>query len=194
MNLANKLTMSRIVMTIFIIILLLFPFYEIGFNFPKYTVDGNIVIDLKILIAGILFIIASLTDFLDGYIARKYNMISDTGKILDAIADKILVNSTLIIFASIGMIAPVIPVVVVLRDVVVDAIKMMAAKRGEAVAAIKSGKLKTACLMFGIVLTYFYNLPFALWNLQVSEYLLLIATMLSLFSMYQYYEKYKIKK
>jgi len=191
MNLANKLTVSRILLTVVIIILLLFPFYEIGFTFPKYTIDGNIVVDLKYLIAGLLFIIASITDFLDGHIARKHNMITDTGKVLDAIADKILVNSSLIIFAAVGMIAPVIPVVIVLRDVVVDSIKMMAAKKGEAVAAIKSGKLKTACLMIGITLTYFYNLPFELWNLQISDYLLIIATILSLFSMYQYYDKYK---
>lgn len=190
MNLANKLTVSRIVMTLIIVALLLFPFHQIGISFPKYIIDDVAVVDLKYIIAGIIFVIASFTDFLDGYIARKYNMISDTGKVLDAIGDKILTNSVLIILASTGFIAPIIPVVIVMRDIVVDSIKMIAAKNGEAVAAIKSGKLKTACLMVGITLTFFYNLPFEIYNLQVADYLLVIATILSLFSMYQYYEKY----
>ena len=117
MNLANKLTVSRIIMTILIIVLLLFPFYEIGINFPKYTIDGDIVVDLKFLIAGVLFIIASLTDFLDGYIARKYKMVTDTGKVLDAIGDKILVNSTLIIFAFVGMIDLILSFLIVLNNI-----------------------------------------------------------------------------
>lgn len=190
MNLANKLTISRIVMTLVIVVLLLFPFHEIGFTFPKYVIEDVTVVDLKYIIAGIIFIIAAFTDFLDGYIARKYDMITDTGKVLDAIGDKILTNSVLIIFAATGFIAPIIPVVLVMRDIVVDSIKMMAAKKGEAVAAIGSGKIKTAFLMVGIALTFFYNLPFELYNLQVADYLLVIATILSLFSMYQYYEKY----
>ena len=191
MNLANKLTMFRIFLTLCIVALLLFPFYEIGYAFPKYVIENVVEIDFRYIIAGILFIIASLTDFLDGYVARKFNMITDLGKVLDAIADKILVNSVLIILAATGFIAPIIPVILVMRDTFVDTIKMMAAKKGEAVAAIKSGKIKTACLMIGISLTFFYNLPFEIYGYQVSDYLLIIATILSLFSMYQYYEKYK---
>ena len=158
MNLPTKLTVSRICLSFVVIFLLLFPFHSVGIEFPQYTVSG-ILIDLKFIIAGIVFIIASITDFLDGYIARKYDLITDLGKMLDAIADKLLVNSVLIIFTGLGYINPIIPVVIVTRDTVVNAIKMEAAAKGKVVAAIKSGKVKTSCLMIGLVLLFFYNLP-----------------------------------
>jgi len=187
MNLPNKLTIFRIFLTFVIIFILLFPFYNLNINFPKYTVDGTILIDSKYIIAGILFIIASVTDFLDGYIARKYNLITDEGKLMDAIADKILVNSVIIILSAHGFIHPIIPVVVIIRDVIVDSIKMLAAAKGKVVAAIKSGKWKTATLMVGTVLTLFYNLPFELWNIHVSDVLLIIATVLSVVSAVRYF-------
>ena len=87
MNLPNKITVARLFLTVVIIALLAIPFDFFGFNFPKYDVNG-VVVELNYLIAGVIFVIASLTDFLDGYIARKYNLVTDTGKILDAIADK----------------------------------------------------------------------------------------------------------
>ena len=162
MNLPNKLTMARIFISIIIIAILLFPFDSMGITTTKFFINESLVVDIKYLIAGVLFIIGSLTDFLDGYIARKYNLITDFGKLIDAIADKMLVNSVLIILASTGTINAIIPVVVILRDTVVNSIKMLAASKGKVVAAIKSGKLKTACLMTGITLTLFYNLPFEL--------------------------------
>ena len=191
MNLPNKLTISRIVMSILIIIILLGGNYIsslFGFEIPKLYINESIVVDSKYLIAGVLFIIASLTDFLDGYIARKYNLVTDFGKLVDAIADKVLVNSVLIILAAQGMIHPIIPVVIVIRDSVVNSIKMLAVSKGKVVAAIKSGKLKTACLMVGIALTLFNNLPFELWNISVGKVLLFIATILSIISGVQYYE------
>lgn len=187
MNLPNKLTMARIFISIIIIAILLFPFDSMGITTTKFFINESLVVDIKYLVAGVLFIIGSLTDFLDGYIARKYNLITDFGKLIDAIADKMLVNSVLIILASTGTINAIIPVVVILRDTVVNSIKMLAASKGKVVAAIKSGKLKTACLMTGITLTLFYNLPFELWNLQVANILLLIATVLSIYSGVQYY-------
>ena len=158
-----------------------------GIDIPKLFINEKIVIDLKYIISGFLFIIASLTDFLDGYIARKYNLVTDFGKLVDAIADKILVNSVLIILAAQGFIHPIIPVIIIIRDSVVNSIKMLAASQGKVVAAIKSGKIKTACLMVGIVLTLFYNLPFELWNISVAKVLLFIATILSITSGIQYF-------
>ena len=187
MNLPNKLTMSRIFMAFIIIIILLFPFDAAGIEIPVIFVNESMVINVKYLIAGVLFIIASLTDFLDGYIARKYNLITDFGKLIDAIADKVLVNSVLIILCASGFIHPIIAVVVIVRDSIVNSIKMLAASKGEVVAAIKSGKWKTACLMVGIILTLFYNLPFELWNLKVSDFLLIVAAVLSIISGVQYY-------
>ena len=187
MNLPNKLTITRIIMSIVIIILLLFPFQMAGIEFPQLFINEKLVVDSKYLIAGILFILASITDFLDGFIARKYNLITDFGKLLDAIADKVLVNSVLIILASQGFIHPIIPVVIIVRDSIVNSIKMLAASKGKVVAAIKSGKIKTACLMVGISLTLFYNLPFELFNLRISAFLLFVAAVMSIISGIQYY-------
>ncbi len=187
MNKANKITMSRIVMSLIIIILLLFPFDQVGLEFPNYIVNGNIVVNLKYIVAGVLFVIASLTDFLDGYTARKYNMITDFGKMMDAISDKLLTNSVLIILACDGRISTVVAVVIVTRDIVVDSIKMVIGNKGAAVAAIKIAKVKTATLMIGLVLTFFYNLPFELIPLRVSDFLLALAAILSVVSGVKYY-------
>ena len=187
MNLANKITISRIVISIVIMILLLFPFEGLGLELPTYLVNGNIYIELKYIIAGVLFIIGSLTDFFDGRIARKYNMVTDFGKMVDAISDKMLTNSLLVILASNGMISPVIAVVFIVRDIAVDTIKMIVGNKGKAVAAIGVAKWKTATLMVGLTLTLFYNLPFELIGVRVSDCLLIISAVLSLISGFKYY-------
>ena len=187
MNLPNKLSMIRIILSVIIITLLVFPFQTAGIDLPQLFVNEKIVINIKYLIAGVLFIIASLTDFLDGYIARKYDMVTDFGKLIDAIADKMLVNSVLIILSASGFIHPIIPIIIVLRDTLVNTIKMIAASKGRVVSAIKSGKLKTICLMLGVSLTLFYNMPFELYNLRIADFLLFIATVMSLVSGIQYY-------
>lgn len=187
MNKANKITMSRIVMSVIIIILLLFPFDQVGFEFPTYLIRGNVLVDLKYIIVGVLFVIASLTDFFDGYIARKYNLVTDFGKMMDAISDKLLTNSVLIILACSGKVSTIVAVVIIVRDIVVDSIKMVIGNKGAAVAAIGIAKAKTATLMVGIVLTLFYNLPFELFNLRVSDFLLAVAAILSVISACKYY-------
>jgi len=187
MNLPTKLTVLRLILSGVVIVLLSFPFYAVGIGFPKYIV-GGITVELQYIVAGIIFIVASLTDFLDGYIARKNNLVTDTGKMLDAIADKVLVNSVLIILAAQGFIHEIVPVIIVLRDIVVNAIKMEAAGKGKVVAAIKSGKVKTAFLMVGTTLTFFYNLPFELINLKVSDLLLYISCIMSIISAIEYYK------
>lgn len=186
MNTPTKLTVSRLILSLVIIFILLFPWSMINVMIPQVLVSG-ITVDIRYPIAGVLFIIASLTDFLDGYLARKNNQITNTGKMLDAIADKVLVDSVLIILACQGFVNAIVPVVIVLRDIVVDAIKMEAASKGKVVAAIKSGKIKTASLMVGTVLMLFYNLPFELVNVHVDIFLLYFATIMSIFSMYEYY-------
>lgn len=186
MNLPNKLTMFRIFLTFVIVFILLFPFYTVGIEFPKYLVS-EIVVDSRYIISGILFIIASITDFLDGYIARKYNLITDFGKMIDAIADKILVNSVLIVLSSEGFISPLIPVIIIVRDSITNSIKMIVGNKGKVVAAIQSGRIKTACMLVGLVLMLFYNLPFELYNLKVADFLIVLATVLSVISGVQYY-------
>lgn len=187
MNKANKITITRIIMSMIIILLLLFPFDEVGLEFPTYLVGGKVLVDLKYIIVGILFIIASLTDFLDGYVARKYNLVTDFGKMIDAISDKLLTNSVLIILACNGKISTIVAVVIVMRDIVVDSIKMVIGNQGAAVAAIGLAKVKTATLMIGIILTLFSNLPFELISLRISDFLLAIAAVLSIISAAKYY-------
>lgn len=187
MNLPTKLTVLRIFLTVVVIVIMVFPFYTVGIEWPKFVIMG-IGVRCQYLVAGLIFIIASVTDFFDGYLARKNNQITDTGKMLDAIADKILVNSVLIIFAAQGFINVIIPVIIVLRDIFVDAIKMEAASKGKVVAAIKSGKIKTASLMIGLVLTFIYNLPFEAWNIRVSDFMLYFASIMSILSAIEYYK------
>lgn len=190
MNLANKITLSRIAIAILIIIILLFPIHSLGFSSIKLFINESIVVDLKYIIAGVLFIIGALTDTIDGYVARKYNQVTDNGKILDAIADKILVNSVLIILSAQGLIHPLIPIIIISRDTIVNTIKMVAGVQEGAVGAIKSGKLKTLFMMAGITLTLFNNLPFELLGLKVSNLILIIATLLSIYSAIQYFNIY----
>lgn len=187
MNKANKITISRIIMSVIILILLLVPFEQFNIEFPVWTVGKRVLLDSKYVIAGVLFIIASLTDFLDGYIARKYSMVTDFGKMIDAISDKLLTNTVLVVLACNQLISPVIAVVIIARDIVVDSIKMLIGNKGKAVAAIPIAKVKTAILMVGLTLTFFSNLPFELIPIRVSDYLLIIAAVLSVVSGAKYY-------
>ena len=188
MNLPNRLTITRLVLSAIIIIILCVPFYEFGIDFLRDGIEiGGNTIRWDYIIAGILFLVASLTDFFDGYIARKRGLVTNTGKMLDAIADKVLVNSVLIILAAKGEINAIIPVVIVVRDIIVNAIKMEAASKGKVVAAIGSGKIKTASLMIGVLLVFFGNMPFELIPLNVDKFFLYFATVMSIVSMIQYY-------
>ncbi len=185
-NVQTKLTFVRLILSLIIIILLIFPFYRVGINFPQFLFK-NILIDLRYLISGVLFIIASITDYYDGKLARKNNEVTNFGKLVDAIADKVLVNSVLIIFACQGFISAVVPVVIIVRDIIVDAIRMICANNGKVQAAKLSGKIKTATLMIGIILTFFYNLPFQIWGYRVSDFFLYFGTIMSIVSMCEYY-------
>lgn len=185
MNLPTRLTVLRIVLSVILMGILLFPFDLMGIDIP--VVRTIIDIDVRYIIAGVIFIVASLTDFLDGYLARKYDQVTDRGKMLDAIADKILVNPILIIFSAEGLLHPIVPVIVVTRDIVVNTIKMEAASKGKVVAAIKSGKLKTASMMVGMVLLFFSNMPFEYLDIRVDLFFIYFATIMSLVSMIQYY-------
>ena len=187
MILPNKLTIGRIITAIIILIMLMVPWYNLGFDFPKFTVAGKIIVDLKYIIAGVLFVLAALTDFLDGHIARSRNLVTDFGKVMDAIADKVLVNGLLIILAYDGFISIAIPVIIITRDIFVDSFKMASGNKGKVVAASFTGKAKTMCMMIGMALTMFYNLPFELVGINVGYALIIIATVLSVISAVQYY-------
>ena len=187
MNLPNKLTIGRIIAAIVILIILVVPWYNLGIEFPVYQIAGNIMVDLKYIIVGVLFVLAALTDFLDGHIARSRNIVTDFGKVMDAIADKVLVNGVLIMLAYDGFISIAIPVIIITRDIFVDSFKMASGKKGKVVAASFTGKAKTMCMMVGMALTLFYNLPFELIGINVGYALIIIATILSIISACQYY-------
>lgn len=191
MNVPNKITICRIILSILLLVIMIFPLNRIGVTFPEITVNNSFIIDSKYLICGIIFLIASVTDFLDGFLARKYNLVTDYGKVLDAIADKMLVNGVLIILATDGIISPIIPVVIVSRDIIVDSIKMVAGQKNGAVAASNTGKIKTTFMLVGISLLLFYNLPFSLANIYPARTLIMIATVLSVISGVEYYVKNK---
>ena len=187
MNTANKITMSRIFLSVIILIILLFPWHQAGIEWPVYVINGSMTVELKYLVAGVLFIIASLTDFIDGHIARKYNMVTDFGKMIDAISDKILTNTLIVVLACDNLVHPVIAVIIIGRDIIVDSIKMLIGNKGKAVAAIGVAKYKTASLMVGLTLKLFYYLPFSLLINGVSDVLLIIAAVLSIVSGAKYY-------
>ena len=186
MNLPNKITVVRIALSVIIIVIMLIPWYSLGVEWPVYQV-GNVQVDLKYIVVGILFLVASLSDFLDGYLARKNNQVTDFGKGADAIADKILVNGLLIVLAYERIISIIIPVVIITRDIVVDSCKMISGNHGKVVAASIMGKLKTICMMCGVTLILFYNLPFELINFPLADLFLIAATVLSVVSGCQYY-------
>lgn len=190
-NLPNKLTIIRIILSIIVLFILLFPWSMMGINFKRYLVNNILVLDLKYMIAGVLFIIASITDFLDGYLARKYDAVSNFGKVMDAIADKILVNGLLIVLCAEGNLHPIIPVIIILRDTIVNTIKMVAGNNGNVVAAINTGKFKTSFLMIGLTLKLFGNFPLGLINIALDDFFLVAATILSVISGVQYYLMYR---
>lgn len=145
MNLPNKITTFRMICVIFVVAFLLLPI--------NWMVIPYLNIGLNYLIAWIIFLVASISDMVDGKIARKYNLITDYGKLMDPIADKMLVNSALIILSVVGPIRiPVIcTVIMVARDIVVDAIRMNAVKKNKVIAANIFGKLKTVFQMVALI-------------------------------------------
>lgn len=187
MNLPNKITTGRIVLSVLLLIFLILPFDQIGINFPIYLISNTVKLNLKYVIGGVVFVIAAVTDFIDGKLARKNNMVTDYGKVMDAIADKVLVNGVLIILAYYGFISIIIPVIIITRDTMVDSIKMVAGKNGKVVAASFMGKAKTMTMMIGITLVFFANLPFELIGFRFADILLIIATILSVISGCQYF-------
>lgn len=187
MNLPNKITMARIFLSVILLVFMIFPFDMVGIEFPVYQMFGSVPVDLQYIIAGVIFLVASVTDCVDGNIARKYNLVTDFGKVMDAIADKVLVNGTLVVLACNELINPVVPVVIITRDIFVDSIKMVAGSKGKAVGASVLGKIKTICMMCGMTLVFFNNIPFELINIDVANGLLYIATVLSVISGVQYY-------
>jgi CDP-diacylglycerol--glycerol-3-phosphate 3-phosphatidyltransferase len=191
MNLPNKITVTRIILAFIILIMLCVPWHALGIDWPVYAKVAGVTLgtplSLKYIIAGILFMIGSITDQLDGHIARSRNLVTDLGKMLDAIADKILVNGVLIILAYDRLIPLAVPVIIITRDIITDTCKMVSGNKGKVVAASWMGKIKTIFMMVGVTLVFFGNLPFELIHFNFAELCIIIATVLSIVSGCQYY-------
>lgn len=193
MNIPTKITVTRIVLVVFLLVGLFVCSAVPGFVSPLV---GDSEINLVYLIACIVFIVASLTDFLDGYLARKWKQVTDLGKFLDPIADKMLVNGLLIFLVFPWGFAPnqncYVPVfcviLMVVRDLVVDGLRFMAAKKNEVIAANIFGKAKTVAQMIAIPVVLLNGWPFSYFDsswpnyLNISSFLVYIATFLSLLS------------
>ena len=187
MNLPNKLTFLRIILTFVILILIGVNWSQFNISWPVYLLGGKVVLRLNYLISAGIFVVASLTDMFDGKIARKRNMVTDFGKVMDAIADKILVNGILIILAYNHDLPLIVPVIIIIRDIVVDSIKMISGSKGKVVAASIAGKVKTATMMVGITLVLAENLPMEFFNIALDQLLVLVACVLSVYSGIEYY-------
>lgn len=181
MNLANKLTLFRIALIPTIILVYIFPYSQFGLE-VGYKSVGHVVLTYKSIAVLVLFSIASLTDLLDGYIARSRNMITTFGKFLDPIADKMLVNTLFILFASEGAVPVVAVVIMIWRDTIVDALRMLLAQKGMVMAAGYLGKAKTVFQMLAIILVLLNNIPFELQNIPMASIMVWFATLMSVLS------------
>lgn len=189
MNLPNKLSMFRIILVP--VISCIYLFVDFGTVFSFAANGQTVTLTMTSLVVLLLFALASFTDFLDGNIARKRNLITSFGKFIDPIADKLLVNTMLILFAVSGVV-PVVPVIVMIwRDTIVDGLRMNASAKGKVVAAGMMGKAKTVLQMFAIIFLLLNNLPFAFLGLPVDQILLWAAMVVSVASGIDYFMKLK---
>jgi len=205
MNLPNKITLSRIILIIAMIIgIFVLAITEIALGPNNYFIApnlGNSRINLVYLVICIVFIIAAATDYLDGHLARKLNLVTDFGKFLDPIADKLLNDATMIFLLVPQIYAPdqrsnplaltilaICVIVMIGRDLVVDALRLIAVKNNVVIAANKFGKAKTVLQMIAIPMLLLNDWPFHYFDnswpeaLQVSNLFFYAATAMSLIS------------
>ena len=170
MNLPNKLTFIRLVLAV---------------PFIYFLQESNAEGFVYRMIAFALFVVASLTDFFDGYLARKYNLVTDFGKLMDPLADKILVISDLVLFVELRYIPAWMSIIVIAREFLISGIRMLAAAKGEVIPAGKLGKYKTTSQMIVILIMIVVG------NQWYNYYLMLIPIILTLWSGWEYTSKAK---
>lgn len=193
MNLPNRITIVRFMLVLIMIGIMLFP-YETVSNVNL----GSTLIPLPYFVALVLFVIASFTDFLDGYLARKLNLVTNFGKFLDPFADKVLTNSAFILlmitpnWVEIELIrVPAwIVIIMIIRDLAVDGIRMIGVSQGKVIAANKIGKLKTVIQIIAIISVFLNDALFAFLNLPngftITDFILYLAALISLISLISY--------
>ncbi|MFB9328904.1 CDP-diacylglycerol--glycerol-3-phosphate 3-phosphatidyltransferase [Paenibacillus aurantiacus] len=183
MNLANKITIARIgLIPLFILALQPYP------SWMAERIELLHVVNQYGLYAAIaIFVLASATDKVDGYVARKYNQITNLGKLLDPLADKLLVSAALIMMVQHDMIPSWIAVVIIGREAMVSGIRILAAAKGTALAADNHGKVKMVLQVVAITAVLLGNFPFSyLTSFPVDRTIMMAAVVLTAYSGYKY--------
>ena len=186
MNIANRLTIARIVMI---------PLFLLMMYFPKDTLGMVNVfhsnLSVSWVLAMIIFTIASITDFLDGYLARKYHLITNFGKFADPLADKLLVMTAFITLVGAGVIPMWIVAVIVCRELAVTGLRLLLVNDGEVLAAAWPGKVKTATQMLAIIFLLIDDFPVKGLPFSIGTILLYVCLVATVYSGVDYFIKNK---
>lgn len=185
MNLANRITLARI----FLVPIVAF-FLLIKLDIAPLTL-GNYTISYNQLFALVLFILAASTDGLDGYIARKRKIVTNLGKLLDPLADKLLVGAVLISLVEMGKLDAWVAIVIISREWAVTGLRQIALLEGVVVAASKWGKWKTTIQIAMIVVLLLNNLPFEYVHIPVDTIITWAAALITVYSGIDYFVKNK---
>lgn len=188
MNLPNKLTTIRLLSVPLFIIVYLIPYQSLGIEIHVFDVLST-SLSLLDIILFLIFALSALTDYLDGYIARKQHLITTFGKFIDPIADKLIVNTTLLLLASTHAIHIIIPIIMISRDIIVDAIRLVASQKNVVLAASYLGKAKTMTQMIAICLLLLNNIVFAGLHIPMDQIMIWLATLISFVSGVDYFMK-----
>lgn len=187
MNLPNRITLARIFMIPLMLIFLLFDFEWWSHELTL----GVYALPVNQLIAAILFIIAASTDGIDGYIARKYNLVTNLGKLLDPLADKLLVAAVLIALVAMGECNAWIAVIIISREFAVTGLREVALLEGLVIAASKWGKAKTITQIIAISTVLLNNFPFEWLGIPFADIAMWVAAVITIYSGIDYFVKNK---
>ena len=156
MTTANKITLTRICMIPFFLYFASQPMLVFDQEAWQNSFQIETFFPTASVVALVLFCVASFTDFLDGYVARKYNQVTDFGKFVDPLADKLLVTSALVLFVGQGALAGWMVCVIIARELIITSLRVVAANKGRVLAATWTGKVKTCVQIGGIIVIYLY--------------------------------------
>jgi CDP-diacylglycerol---glycerol-3-phosphate 3-phosphatidyltransferase len=184
-NLANRITIARI----FLVPVVMF-FLLMKYDLFRFTINGRVTTGSE-LIAALVFIIAASTDGLDGYIARKRKIITNLGKLLDPLADKLLVSAALIALVEKQLVSSWMVIIIISREFAVTGLRAIAAAEGTVLAASKLAKWKTACQIIGIVAIMLNNFPFSYIQFPFDQLMMYVAVIITLLSGIDYFMKNK---